>query len=205
MDDKILEPFIVEEKREQQAAVVSGAAVELQRATPSSQVVSPDKATPKPKPLPSSAKKRTVSINAVLSGQPIEEKKEEAQKEVREELFEPFTYEQLLEKWKGFAKNNTDNPQIKTMLNQKPLLKEGNLVVLEIENSVQQSNLWEIKPKLIGFLHRELKNSTIDVKGVIVENTHKRTTLTDEEKMAEMAKKNPDFKTFVKKFDLDCL
>ena len=60
-----------------------------------------------------------------------------------------------------------------------------------------------LKPEIIGFLRRNLRNSTIDVNVVINRNVSKRKVLTDEQKMKTMMKKNPALMLLKNKFNLD--
>jgi hypothetical protein len=74
---------------------------------------------------------------------------------------------------------------------------------MEIENTVQEDSINLIKPELVSYLRRELRNSKISLITKITEKTHGRVIYTDEEKYSEMLKKNPNLAVLKKKFNLD--
>ncbi|MCL3780904.1 hypothetical protein EMN47_10975 [Prolixibacteraceae bacterium JC049] len=147
---------------------------------------------------------RTVSINAVLNNDPEEKKEVKTTINTQsQELTEPFTFDDLLEQWKKLEKMFSNQPLYLTMVAQEPQLKENFKVILPIENSIQEQLLWEIKPKIVGHLHRSLRNTKIEVEGVIMEIERKRTILTDQEKLQKMIEENPALALFKQKFQLD--
>ncbi|MDP4204623.1 MAG: hypothetical protein Q8859_01350 [Bacteroidota bacterium] len=109
----------------------------------------------------------------------------------------------LIAKWKEFAKRYASEPQIYSLFNKVPELRQQWLVIIPIENSVQQSNLWDIKPALTGFLHRELRNTKIEIESEIVESDEKPLIYNDSDKLKAMAEKNPDIMLLKQKFNLD--
>ncbi len=120
-----------------------------------------------------------------------------------EEKEESFTQEMLLSKWEEFSARYTDEPQIYSLFSQKPQLKDHWHIIIPLENSVQQSNLWEIKPALSGFLSRELNNTKIEIDSEITESDEKPLIYNDSEKFQVMAQKNPALLLLKQKFNLD--
>lgn len=77
------------------------------------------------------------------------------------------------------------------------------LLRIEVENSVQQNQVRQLKPEIIGYLRRNLKNSRVDVVVELLKAQPQDKLLTDEQKMQAMIKKNPALLLMKNKFNLD--
>lgn len=116
---------------------------------------------------------------------------------------EEFTTEELKQKWDAFLSRLNDRPNLQSTLSYVPEIKEDFQLYLEIENTVQEDLINSIKPELISWLRRELRNSKIQLSTVITEKAKGRIIYTDAEKFDELAKKNEDLKELKKRFNLD--
>ncbi len=116
---------------------------------------------------------------------------------------EAFTTEQLTLKWKDFISRLGDRPNLQSTLSAVPEIKENFQLYLPIENTIQENLINGIKPELVSFLRRELKNSKIQLITEIAEKTTGRIIYTDEERYEELLKKNPSLATLKQKFNLD--
>lgn len=96
-----------------------------------------------------------------------------------------------------------DRPNLKSTLTQVPELKDNFELYLEIDNSIQNNIITSIKPRLVSFLRKELKNSKIELTVKVTENIKNKIIYTDNDKFEEMAKKNPSLKILKQKFNLD--
>ncbi|MDA3929206.1 MAG: hypothetical protein PF541_09615 [Prolixibacteraceae bacterium] len=105
--------------------------------------------------------------------------------------------------WPSFAEKYKEQSHLYNTLLNKPDLLENYLVKITVENSVQQDQIRQIKPEIIGFLRRSLKNSTIDVQVDLNRAKENRKILTDEQKMQAMIQKNPALQLMKNKFNLD--
>ena len=114
-----------------------------------------------------------------------------------------FTEEQLINVWPEFAGKYSDQVHLYNTLSVKPALKENNLVIITVENSVQQDQLRLLKPEIIGFLRSKLINSRIDVKIEMLQAIEEDKLLTDEQKLQAMMKKNPALQKMKNLFNLD--
>jgi hypothetical protein len=74
---------------------------------------------------------------------------------------------------------------------------------LEIENSLQEDLISNIKPELLTWLRIELKNSLIQLNTVYAENSKGRVIYSDSEKFDELLKKNKTLGLLRQKFNLD--
>ena len=143
-----------------------------------------------------------------MSGNFKEEKKEEVvvpkkYAEETKQVDEPFTDKELHAVWPKLTKRYQDQIHLYNCLSSMPELLDRNLVKISVENSVLQDKVRLIKPEIIGFLRRELKNSTIDVKVELLKATNDSRVLTDEQKMKAMIQKNPALSLLKNKFNLD--
>lgn len=82
-------------------------------------------------------------------------------------------------------------------------MKENFQLYLAIENTIQENLINSIKPELVSFLRKELKNAKIQLITEITEKTTGRIIYTDEERYEELLKKNPSLALLKQKFNLD--
>jgi hypothetical protein len=146
------------------------------------------------------------SIKDALEGK-LEDKqltaKEQHQMYSRDDEKEVFTAEELKLKWEAFLTRLNDRPNLQSTLSNPPKLKEDFQLVLEIENTVQEDLISTIKPELVSWLRKELRNSKIQLNTVITEKVKGRIIYTDAEKFDELLKENPSLALLRKKLNLD--
>ena len=121
----------------------------------------------------------------------------------KDDEFEEFTKKDLELKWKEFLTRLDDRPNLQSTLAQVPELKDNSELFLEIDNSIQNNLITSIKPELVSFLRRELRNSKIELIVEVAENIKNKIIYTDADKFDEMAKKNPSLIKLKQKFNLD--
>lgn len=105
--------------------------------------------------------------------------------------------------WPQLIEKYIEQVHLYNSLNTNPELIKNNVVKISVENSVLQDKVRFIKPEIIGYLRRSLKNTTIDVKVELIKSTNESKALTDEQKMKAMLQKNPALGLFKNKFNLD--
>lgn len=96
-----------------------------------------------------------------------------------------------------------DRPNLQSTLSKVPELKDNFQLYLEIDNSIQDDVINTIKPELVSFLRKELKNSKVELITKITDEIKNRIIYTDNDKFDEMVKKNPSLKILKQKFNLD--
>jgi hypothetical protein len=116
---------------------------------------------------------------------------------------EEFTQEQLQEKWMEFLARLEDRPSIKATLSTVPKMQEDFSLLLEIDNRIQDDMLVEIRPELVSFLRKELRNSKINLKTVVTDIVREKVIYSDVEKYQAMAGKNPNLALLKQKLNLD--
>lgn len=171
----------------------------------------------KPESAPASGLKRiarrttknlnTPSIKDALQGRQNEQSdisaKEQHQLFSANDEAEEFTKEQLEVQWKQFVSRLEDRPNLQSTLSTIPEIKDDFQLYLPIENTIQENLINGIKPELVSFLRKELKNSKIHLITEITEKTTGRIIYTDEERYKELLKKNPSLALLKQKFNLD--
>ncbi len=96
-----------------------------------------------------------------------------------------------------------ERPNLQSTLAKIPSATENFNLELEVDNSVQKDLINSIKPELIAWLRRELKNSAIELQIKITENEQQKIIYSDTDKYMEMVKKNPKLELLKNKFKLD--
>ena len=129
--------------------------------------------------------------------------KEQHQMYSKDDEKEDFTIEELKLKWEVFLTRLNDRPNLQSTLSNLPELKEDFQLVLEIENTVQEDLISTIKPELVSWLRKELKNSKIQMNTVITEKVKGRIIYSDAEKYDELLKENPSLALLRQKLNLD--
>jgi len=119
-----------------------------------------------------------------------------------EDFSEPFTSEHLADKWKEYLELISDRPNLVSTLASVPEIMEGNKLLLRIGNSAQEEDVRQIKPELVSFLRKELRNSGIELNTSIEKVESERTHLSDQEKLQILIQKNPELIELAKKFNL---
>ena len=150
----------------------------------------------------------TPSIKDALKGKFKNEEKKLSAKEqfqtyARNSEFENFTKDDLVLKWKEFITRLDDRPNLQSTLSKVPELRDNSQLYLEIDNSIQDDVINSIKPELVSFLRKELKNSKVELITKITDEIKNRIIYTDNDKFDEMVKKNPSLKILKQKFNLD--
>ncbi len=88
-------------------------------------------------------------------------------------------------------------------MSNKPELLDNFKVRIQFENSVQLDQMRSVKPELMGYLIRTLKNSKIDIKIELKHESHQDKLLTEDQKLQAMLKKNPSLVKMKNLFNLD--
>jgi len=116
------------------------------------------------------------------------------------------TQERLEEVWGRYAEQIKDKGKhslYSTMTKRKPILKEDNIIGLDIDNSVQKSELDEEGAEIHEFLRRELDNGKIRIDVNVLKTKVDRKPYTSMEKFKRMAEKNPSIEKFREQLNLD--
>ncbi|TDN97191.1 hypothetical protein [Sunxiuqinia elliptica] len=149
----------------------------------------------------------TPSIKDALSGKIDGDKEGDAKEKLKyfvgEQLKESFTKEQFEAKWGEYLLRLSDRPNLKATLSRTPELLENFKLRLKIDNSVQAEEINKIKPDLVSWLRKELRNTSIELITDIVVQEVEYKPYSETEKLNEMVKKNPNLALMKQRFNLD--
>jgi len=151
----------------------------------------------------------TPSIKDALAGKFQEEKQEEnAIDKMKyysgEQLNEPFTAEAFTQKWKEYLERMNDRPVLKASMSRTPEIFESCKLKLQIDSAIVDAEISKIKPDLVSWLRKELRNTGIELITEITELEDTRTRpYSETEKFAEMLRKNPKINLLKQTFNLD--
>lgn len=204
----VIEPIFTEQKATQQTATPRQPvqAVQQQPANTSPVSQRPAAVVPKAYQTPSTTPKQMggglgISISAL--GQKKEEEKKEEEKvfEVSNEHFTPL---QLINEWKDYADQITEEFHLKnTMLNCLPDLKENTLFEVVVNNPLQEQRLQEHRMNILLTLRAKLKNTHINMQIRISENNEKKQAFTPAEKFNLMMEENESLRRLKDEFGLE--
>ncbi|MBE8719204.1 DNA polymerase III subunit gamma/tau [Sphingobacterium pedocola] len=141
------------------------------------------------------------SLSTVFEEKAVEEGEEEL---VKGNEFREVTLNGFLEKWNVLAENLKVGNRITlyTIMTMSQPRLSGNLIEVDVENAVQMDQLREGKIDILNYLRVELRNFSLELEGVQIEQSKVRKPYTSQEKYQVMATKNPALETLRKTFNL---
>lgn len=141
------------------------------------------------------------NLSTVFEEKAVEEGEEEL---VKGDEFREVTLNGFLEKWNVLAENLKVGNRITlyTIMTMSQPRLSGNLIEVDVENAVQMDQLREGKIDILNYLRVELRNFSLELEGVQIEQSKVRKPYTSQEKYQVMATKNPALETLRKTFNL---
>ena len=113
------------------------------------------------------------------------------------------SFEEVWGKYSELIRQEGKLSLFSTMTKRKPVLKEDNTVILDVDNAVQESDWNSEGADIHQYLRKELGNSSITVKLNVLKIKEDRKPYTSMEKFKRMAEKNPSIEKFRKQLNLD--
>lgn len=142
------------------------------------------------------------NLNTVFEEQPVTET-------VKEELvlgneYQEITQSSFLDRWNTFAEKMKAESRITifTIMTASIPRLNGSLIEIDVENMVQMEQIREYKIDILNYLRVELRNFSLDLTAVQVEQSRALKPYTSQEKYQAMATKNPALETLRKTFNL---
>jgi hypothetical protein len=120
-----------------------------------------------------------------------------------DDLQESFTFEQLVARWEEYLATIADRPNLRSTLASVPEMADATRLVLKIGNSVQEEEVRQVKPELVAWLRRELRNSKIELITRLEKAESEKVHFNDSEKLQLLIQKNPALNELRRKFNLD--
>jgi len=115
----------------------------------------------------------------------------------------PFSQEKLNEVWQEMVKNvKTESIRI-AFQSRNPIVKDDGKIIFEAENKILESQIIDILPSLKSHLSKRLNNNQFDFEIVVLQRGETvLTPYTDEEKVQDMQKRNPELNNFIENLEL---
>jgi len=84
-----------------------------------------------------------------------------------------------------------------------PALKDEFSIEIKLENKLLETDLFQRKVEMLGFLRSRLDNYKVDLTVKVEENSRKKRPYTDKDKFEQMASKNPALLKLKDELDLE--
>lgn len=122
---------------------------------------------------------------------------------VEEPIKESFDIQSLKDALALFVKIKRFHERVKcVLLSNEPEIK-GETIVLGLDNVIQESDFQKLKPMVLSFLKKELKNDHINLKAIVLKGKTTKKTFTDTERFNSLCKKNPALRSLKELLSLD--
>ena len=142
-----------------------------------------------------------ISISALGQKKEREEIKPAATIEILNERFSPL---QLINEWKAYAEELTEEHHLKnTMLNCLPALLDNSVFEVVVNNPVQEQRLSEHKVDILYKLKSQLRNTQLQMQIRISEDNEKKLAFTPAEKFNLMMEENESLRKLKDEFGLE--
>ncbi len=109
--------------------------------------------------------------------------------------------------WRQYAfqaKEKAQETLYNAMVKRDPIIAEGNLIRIEVDNAVQMSMLDASRQEMTDFFREHLKNFDIQLDCFITENEDtEQQFLSPKDQFMALARKYPNLHTFKSSFNLD--
>ncbi len=121
-----------------------------------------------------------------------------------DQLREPINQEELDEMWRGFVTKLASRPALQSAMTKIPKVEGESTLVLEVGSKIAEEEISKIKPDLLGYLKKKLRNSYIELNTTVVElEDIEGRPLTDSEVFLDMKRKNPNLVKLISLLQLD--
>ncbi len=117
----------------------------------------------------------------------------------------PFTQEDLNTAWKEYVAGlKSEMPHLyNSLAGYIPVLKDGFNIEISLENKLLETDLFQKKGEMLGFLCSRLDNHKLSITSRVEENSRELKPYTDKEKFDKMAAKNPALQKLREELDLE--
>ncbi len=118
--------------------------------------------------------------------------------------YQEITLNNFLSKWNTFAEKMKAESRITifTIMTASTPRLNGSVIEIDVENMVQMEQIRDHKIDILNYLRVELRNFSLDITAIQIEQSRILKPYTSQEKYQAMAKKNPAIETLRKTFNL---
>jgi DNA polymerase-3 subunit gamma/tau len=120
---------------------------------------------------------------------------------------ESFSADQLRMFWRQYAfqaKEQAKETLYNAMIKRDPIITEGNLIRIEVDNAVQMSMIEASRQEMTDFFREHLKNYDVQLDCFLTEHEDAEQQFSSpKDQFLALARKYPNLHTFKTKFNLD--
>jgi len=150
---------------------------------------------------------KTISISGNVAKNKAEEGPVDPYQSLGISESKPFTEEEMLKAWNEYAdivKQKGKSTLYVALTKHLPVLANGNIIQLTIDNGIQEDEIKNEKQELMLFLKKKLINKEVTLETIIRSSDETNdTAYTNKEKFRKMTEKNPDLNHLKSLFDLE--
>ncbi len=84
-------------------------------------------------------------------------------------------------------------------------LLPDNVILLQLDNTIQEDLIKDNKPALLSMLHKTLRNYAIDIRTEVIKSQEIRKVYLPRDKLQKLTDKNPEILRLQKEMGLDLL
>ena len=157
-------------------------------------------------PVLKNVTKKTSSLSLKSIQQKKTQKKTKPEQNFDNHPKDLFSQEDLIKCWKKYQSKMEKKGErniASILAANSPKLLDKFSIQFELPNNMMKDQMQFVKPKLIGFLRKELNSYSIDIKLIVNETTQKKFAYTNLEKYNKLKEKNPLIEELKNKFKLD--
>lgn len=155
-------------------------------------------------------RRRTTKTTGIIQ-QALHPQQEAEEAEVRaitygleEKLNNPINQSELNEIWRGFVRKLASRPALQSAMMKTPGIKNEHCLILEVSSKIAEEEISKIKPDLLGYLKRHLRNSYLELQTIVIEADEiEGKPMTESEIFLEMMKKNPNLQKLISLLELE--
>jgi DNA polymerase-3 subunit gamma/tau len=184
------------------------------KATPAKPSIILDKAVEalhKPAVVPPPAQsvslgKGSLSIKDLTAApKPVKEENQATESSAAAKPASAFTTDDLIHAWNAYIelKGGESTNYYITLTRRKPFIGEGNVIILEVDNKLQEDELLTRKPEILSFLRNRLNNFLIEFTPKVIQAHKENKPYTPLDKFKKMAEINPAIIKLKDEFDLE--
>ncbi len=142
------------------------------------------------------------NLNTVFEEQSVDDTEKEELVVGNE--YQEITLNNFLSKWNTFAEKMKAESRITifTIMTASTPRLNGSVIEIDVENMVQMEQIRDHKIDILNYLRVELRNFSLDITAIQIEQSRILKPYTSQEKYQAMAKKNPAIETLRKTFNL---
>lgn len=121
----------------------------------------------------------------------------------KEQMDEPIDQDELHKIWQGFLLKLDSRPALKAAMKKTPLVERNHFLMLEVGSKIGEEEINKIKPELLSYLKKRLRNSFLELHIQVVEIEIEGKPISKKELYAAMKEKNQHLQGLISLLQLE--